>query len=543
MLAEEVKQFLHGEVLSDTNTLKHYSRDASLFEITPEAVVFPKNADDIKHLVRFAQQRRKGKKISLTARAAGTDMSGGPLNNSLILDVTKHLNYIGPIRNNAITVEPGAFYRDFEKATLKKGLLLPPYPASRELCALGGMIANNAGGEKSLRYGKVIDYVTKLNVILSDGNEYTFKPLTTTQLNKKLKQRDFEGQIYRKTHHLLNKHYTLVQQARPDVSKNSSGYNLWDVWDKKTFDLTKLFVGSQGTLGIITKANIKLVKTKPHAGMVVIFCNDMESVTNIISTVLPMQPSSFESFDDYSLKLALKFFPGFLSLMGAANIFTLAVKFLPEFLLVLRGGLPKLTLLIEFEEDTAAAARRKVDTLRRILTSFPVRTKGMYTRQASQKYWLIRRESFNILRNKLRNKQSAPFIDDFIINPLDMNTFMPQLTRILQKYNLTYTIIGHIGNGNFHIIPLMVLGDEHERQIIPQISEEVYKLILRYNGSITAEHNDGLIRSPYLQKMYGKRVYALFKDIKNIFDPHNIFNPGKKVFCNLHYSLEHIKRS
>src|SRR3989344_4064334 len=180
---------------NDPKVLEAYSRDASIFKVMPKHVSYPKNSDEIKELVKYAKEHNE----SLTARAAGTDMTGGPLSESIIVDVTRHMNKIGPILKSdlSISVEPGVFYRDFEKNTLSQGLILPCYPASKDLCALGGMIANNCGGEKTLRYGKMENFVLESKFIFSDGNEYTVEPLSRVALDTKMAQGDFEGNLYK----------------------------------------------------------------------------------------------------------------------------------------------------------------------------------------------------------------------------------------------------------------------------------------------------------------------------------------------------------
>ena len=554
VLGDELTGIIEGEVLSDDASRKAYSRDASLFEVTPEVVVLPKNVQDVKRVVRLvSQQKSSSPSLSVTGRSAGTDMTGGPLTESIVLDFIKYFNHIkevgkslnlnGTDADGYAVVEPGVFYRDFEKATLAQGFLLPSYPASREICAMGGIVNNNSGGEKSLVYGKTQDYVTKLRVVLSDGEEHELKPLTIKELEEKERLTNFEGEIYSSMHDLLEKNYNVVQRARPRVSKNSSGYNLWDVWNRKTFDLTKLFVGSQGTLGITTEATFRLVRTKPRSGMLVVFLEDLTNLVEIIHAVLPLKPTSFESFDDHTLRLALKFFTGFLKLLGARNLFALGFRFLPEFLMVVRGGLPKLVLLIEFEEDSQEEVHRKIGELEKKLTPFNLRMRRAETKEEAKKYWAIRRESFNLLRHKVKNMQTAPFIDDFVVDPEKLPEFLPKLYVLLDKYKLLYTIAGHVGNGNFHIIPLMTLANESDRAKIKPAADEVFDLILKYDGSLTGEHNDGLIRSPYLRKAYGDEVYALFEEVKHIFDPQNIFNPGKKVGADLEYALQHLKRS
>ena len=200
-MLEEIKNIIKGEVSSDEKELASHSRDASIFEIKPKLVVYPKDSEDIKNLVKWVDKNKDSdKELSLTARSGGTDMSGGTLNNSVIVDFSAHLNRINDVGNDYAVVEPGVFYRDFEKETLKKNLLLPSYPASREICTVGGMVANNSGGEKSLRYGKTENYVQELSVVLSDGEEYLLKALTLKELEQKKSQDNFEGVIHRQMH-------------------------------------------------------------------------------------------------------------------------------------------------------------------------------------------------------------------------------------------------------------------------------------------------------------------------------------------------------
>ncbi len=545
MIAEELKKIVKGEVEWDETILQKYSHDASFLEVKPEAVVFPKDTEDVKNLVKFAREKKEqGMDISLTPRSAGTDMTGGPLTEKIVVEFTRYFNHIKEIGEGYAIAEPGVYYRDFEKETLKKGYFLPSYPASREICAVGGMAANNSGGEKNLKYGKTENYILELKVVLSDGEEYAIKPLADMELTAKMQLQNFEGEFYRNIYSLVVENQEVLKDAKPAVSKNSAGFYLWNVYDKEkgVFDLTKLFTGSQGTLGIITEIKFRLVKPEPYSGLLVIFMKDLKEVGEIVNEVLKFEPTSFETFDDHTFKLAMKYFADFLKKMFAKNIIHLALKFLPEFLMMMTYGIPKLVLLAEFEEKEQKIVEQKIEELKKKLGKFKVKMKVAWTKEEAQKYWLMRRESFNLLREKVKDKKTAPFIDDVIVKPEKLPEFLPKLYEILDKYQLLYTVAGHAGDGNFHIIPLMNLSEEKERAKIPVVAEEVYKLVLDFKGSITAEHNDGLIRSPYLKQMYGEKVYKLFEETKKIFDPLNIFNPRKKVGASLSYTLEHIRR-
>lgn len=550
---DDVKQKLaqagfSGELDDSAATRDFYSHDASLFEIKPQLVAFPKDARDVERIVKaVADLKPRLPRLSLTGRSAGTDMAGGAINDSIILDFTRHMNEVVHVTRTSATTQPGVYYRDFEKRTLQHGVLFPSYPASRDLAAMGGIINNNSGGEKSLEYGKTEDFVTELKVVFADGVERVVKPLTKTELDKKMKQKDFEGKIYREIFELCEKHYDTIKAAKPHVSKNSMGYLLWRVWDRETgiFDLTKLIVGSEGTLGMVTEGSFRLVPARPHSGLLVLFLRNIDSLGELIPKVLTYKPATFESFDDATLWLSIRFMPSFLKLLGWKRFIHLLITLVPDGLQLLRG-IPKLILMIEFNGETEEEVRRKVHALHADLAHYRARYEinGFEedpSEGKSEKFWLMRRYSFQLLRSKVKDKHTAPFIDDLIVNPQYLTAFLPGIRKIIKKYKLFATIAGHMGDGNFHIIPLMKLEDKKERAKLLPAMKEVNNLVLKYHGSLSGEHNDGLVRGPWLEKQYGKEVYELFRQAKHIMDPGNIFNPHKKADASWEYSFSHIR--
>jgi FAD/FMN-containing dehydrogenase len=549
MLTDEIKFFLHGDVAVDDASLEAASRDYSIFKVRPEIIVFPKDVEDLKNLVAFVKKKKAaGENISLTGRSAGTDMTGGPLTTGIVVSFTKYFNHIVEIGSDETKVEPGVYFRDLEKELTARGLLYPAFPASKDLCALGGMVNNNSGGEKTLAYGKTEDYVRAIKMVMSDGEEHTLWPLSGPSLDAKLKENGFEGELFRKLYRLLDEHYDEIKAAKPDVSKNSAGYYLWNVWDRETgiFDITKLIVGSQGTFGLLTEAKLGLVPLKKHSRMAVVFLKDLRWVAELVEQVLPFHPESIESYDDKTMEVAVKLWRQVIRSMKG-NVIALGLRFLPEMWMVLTGGMPKMIVLIELtgddERSLDADLAKLVASIRKFAaTHAGVRVRSLRNEKEEEKYWTIRRESFALLHNNTTGRDTAPFIEDFIVKPEYMPEVLPKVNAILDRYrkDLIYTIAGHPGNGNFHIIPLMNLNDERVRALIPKISEEVYRLVIDRHGSITAEHNDGLIRTPYLEEMYGRNITELFAETKKIFDPENIFNPGKKVNGDLAYSIAHI---
>ncbi len=534
-----------GAVDESASAKDFYSHDASLFEVRPELVVFPKNSDDVKALVRSViKDRKNDPNLSITARSAGTDMSGGAINESIIADFTKHFDKVISMTAKSAVAQPGVYYRDFEKQSLKYGALLPSYPASRDLCTIGGMVNNNAGGEKSLEFGKTDNFVTELSVVLADGNEYKVRPLNRKELDAKMKQKNFEGDLYRQTYELLEENYDVLRAAKPNVSKDSTGYHLWNIWDREAgiFDLTKLFVGAQGTLGLTTEMKFKLIKAPKHSGTLVIFLRDLRDLGKMINAVMEHKPATFEGFDNHTLMLSFRLFFSFHKLIGWSETIKLAFKLIPDALMLFRG-VPKMVLLVEFNGDTPGEVAQRVHDLRMDLGEFNHDSlfEEDETESKAKKFWIMRRASFKLLREKVKDKHTAPYIDDLVVNPEHLPQFLPKLRKILKKYKLLATIAGHMGDGNFHVIPLMKLEDPKERAKLEPSMKEVNELILKYGGSLSGEHNDGLVRGPWLEEMYGKRVVKLFRDVKHIYDPENIFNPHKKADASWDYSFSKIR--
>lgn len=536
----------NGDVDTTAASRDFFSHDASMFEIVPEAILSPKDSADVKALVSYINEakRQHNRHISITARSAGTDMGGGAINESLLLNMTKYFNRILNVDEEHAHAQPGVYYRDFEKETLKYGALMPSYPASRDLCTIGGMVANNSGGEKSLEFGKTEKFVTELSVVLADGNEYVVKPLNKTQLDKKMKQNDYEGKLYKGVYELIESNYDAIKAAKPKVSKDSTAYHIWNVWDRETgiFDLNQIIIGSQGTLGIITDIHFRLVPAPKHSGTLVVFLRDITQLGELINVVLQHKPATFEGFDNYTLMLSFKLFYYFHKTLGWLGMAKLGLQLLPNALMLFRG-IPKMVLLIEFNGASPQEVAAKVHQMHLDLKPFD--SKETYeedeTEIKAKKFWIMRRESFNLLRKKVHDKHTAPFIDDLVVPPEHLPEFLPKLRSILNKYKLLATVAGHMGDGNFHVIPLMKIEEASERAKLTPCMKEVNELVLSYGGSLSGEHNDGMTRGPWLEQMYSKDMMKVFRQVKNIFNPDNMFNPHKKTDAKWAFSMSHLR--
>lgn len=542
---DEIKTQFQGEILTDWDTRHAYSRDASIFEMTPACVARPKNVQDLKTLVNWvAKNKSRHPELSITARAAGTDMSGGAINDSIIADMAAHFGRIEMFGPDYAVVRPGVFYHDFEAESLKRNLLLPCHPASKALTTLGGMAANNSGGGKSFIYGQAKDYIEEIRAVLADGNEYVFGELDNSQLEQKLRLPGFEGELYRGVFRLLRDNYELLQKAKPKTLGNASGYLLWEVWNKNTFNLAKLFAGSQGTLGIITKIKYRLVRPKAFSELAVIKLNSLARLGEAVACLRSYHPESLEGFDRQVLKAVLRFLPALTKKMEGSRLKNWHA-FVPEIFKRLTGTLPKMVLLAEFAGNNHKEVLQKMVLLEKELYSkFRFKAKFATSKREMQKYAILRQENLNLLRQRGKKEFAASFIDDLIVPPSATEDFLPRLEAILGQYpKLKYAMTGQLGDGNFHILPQVDFSNPKHRAVLPHLAEKIYDLVLQFGGSLSAQHNDGLIRTPFLEKMYGHEIIKLFAETKRIFDPQNIFNPGKKTGHSLAESLGRVKRS
>ncbi len=540
---QQLAKLISGAVITDPKRRSDYSRDASIYEMQPDVVLQPKNTKDVEKIVSFvAKNKSNYPTLGITPRAAGTDMSGAAIGNSIVLDMTKYFNKIHGLEGSILHTDPGVYVRDIDPLLKKHGYMLGSAPASRALCTIGGMVGNNAGGEQSLRFGNTERWVRAMNVVLADGKSYTVVPLNKKQLDQKMKQNTFEGRLYKSVYELIENNYDLIKNARPKVNKNSMGYSLWDTWDRETgiFDLTRVLSGSQGTLGVITDLKIENLPAPKHTGLLLAYVKSDKKLGDIIAKVMKHQPSTFEGFDDITFNLGVKYFTQFRKQMGTKE-WLKQQAWLLRTVAKFKAHLPNIVLMIEFEGETKDEVYKKIGKMAEDLKPFKLRMDIEGDEEASAPFWAIRRASLALLRNRVKDKYASPFIDDMTVQPKYLPQFLPKVRRIIRKYKLPATLAGHFGDGNFHIIPLMDIVHEKDQAKLEPVMRELIPIVLQYNGTMAGEHNDGMVRGPWLPAVFGDNVYQIFKELKDIFDPQNIFNPHKKTDASWDYSMEHIR--
>lgn len=542
-IIQKLRHTLAGDVHTDARTRQAMSRDASIYELYPDVVIAPKTDTDVEKIVRLVSQNKSAfPSLAITPRSAGTCMSGGAIGSSLLLDMTMYFHKVHEPKGRLLNVQPGVYMRDIDPILTKHQLMLGSVPASRMLCTIGGMVGNNAGGEQSLRYGNTQNWVRSIDVVLADGHTYTIKPLTKKQLDVKMKLDTFEGKLYKNTFELIEANYDRIKNARPHVNKNSMGYNLWDVWDRGTqvFDLTQLFAGSQGTLGVITDLTMEAVPKPKHTGLLLAYLSSPKKLGEIIPAVMRHNPATFEGFDDITFSLGIKYFSTFKKQLGLKE-WARQQRWLLRSVARFKGHIPSIVLMVEFEGETKEEVYDKISRLHDDLKPFKLRMDIEGDEDASAPFWQIRRASLALLRNRVKDKYASAFIDDMTVQPQYLPEFLPKVRKVIRKYKLPATLAGHFGDGNFHIIPLMDIENPKDQAKLEPAMRELIPIVLSYNGTMAGEHNDGMVRGPWLPAIFGDEMYRLFKQTKEIFDPQYIFNPHKKTDASWDYSMDHIR--
>ncbi len=534
-VAHYLQEHVQGEVMTAADARKYFSTDGSIFSVTPSVVVYPRAESDVRKVARFTWQlAERGRAIPITARGAGTDQSGGALGSGIMLVFPAHLHRIIEFdgKSGTVVVEPGINYGKLQQTLLTHDRYLPPFPASIEYSTIGGAIGNNAGGERSLKYGTTVDYVNSLRVVLANGEVIETRRLSKRELGKKLGLSTLEGEIYRSLDKLIEENHKLLDNLKLQTTKNAAGYALADVkLADGSFDLTPLIVGSQGTLGIVTQATLQTEDHTPTSTLVLAFFSDLQHATKAIDEIrkMPDLPAAIEMVDGNLLKTVDTINPNLLK--GAID-----------------KPFPKIALLIEFDENERQQKKLTKKTLK-ILDKYASDIEVELDPLKQDQLWRIRHASAAVVAHSQGSKKALPVIDDGIVPPEKLHEYMTALYALFKKYNLPVAIWGHAGDANIHMQPFLDLGQVGDRQIVMKLMDEYYNLIISLGGSTSGQQNDGRLRAPYLEKLYGAEVYQLFQEVKKIFDPHGILNPGVKIGVSLadmksqmrtNYSMEHL---
>ncbi len=528
-LFKHLEEALAGDISTTNDDLEYYSTDGGVFELTPTAIVFPKDTNDVSTMVKIvdAVHQNGSDKISLTARGNGTDQGGGPINTGIIVDFMRYMNQILEIGDDYVVVQPGCLYGRLQTELKKKGRYIPAYPASIEICTIGGAVANNSAGEKTVKYGATRKYVEAIQIVLSDGSVTWVHALTQHQLEQKIQQDNLEGAIYRKMYKLIKENNDTIHNDHPHVTKESSGYALWKVMQQGHFNLAEIVVGSQGTLCMITAIRLRTI---PYP--------DPSKITLLVSYYDSLEQAGQAALELHELK------PSALEIVDK-NLIDLVNKQKPE---LLEGLLPKsrdpaVILLCEFDDADDTIRLKKEKEADAITDKYSYDERIRHTQAGEEQMWKLRRSAAAVMWTIPGKKKALPIIEDGTVPPEKLTEFITRAYEIFEKHDLEIAIWGHAGDADLHMQPFMDLSKASERKKLFKVTDDFYNMVHELGGTAAGEHNDSLIRAAYRPLMFGPDMEKLFNQVKDIFDPENMLNPHKKVGVDFNYIKKHLRHS
>lgn len=535
-VAHYLQEHVVGEVMTGADARRYFATDCSIFTLAPAIVMYPRSENDVRKAARFTWQlAERGRIIPMTARGLGTDQSGAALGNGIMLVFPAHMNRILEYNGKSgdVSVEPGINYGKLQQTLHTHNRFLPPYPASLEYSSIGGAVANNAGGERSIKYGSTRDFVKRLRLVLANGEVIETGRLNRRELNKKLGLNSMEGEIYRQLDSLLDENRDLVKTSILPVSKNSAGYALADIKRKDgSFDITPLIVGSQGTLGLISEITLETEPHTPSTTLIMLFADDLNVAQEIISEFTKSKdlPAVIEMVDSHLLEFVQAHNPTLLN--G-----------------IIEPPFQKIALFVEFDNVSDRVQKRLTKRAIKILNRLNVVYKVETDNEQKQQLWKIRQAASTVLAHDEAGAKPLPVIEDGVVPPERLKEFIEGIYDLFNAYHLPVSLWGHAGNANLHVQPLINLGQVGDRQKMFKLVEDYYSMVMRLGGSTTGQHGDGRLRAPYLEQLYGPEVYELFRKVKQIFDPYNTLNPGVKIGVTMEdikplvrqeYNLSHL---
>lgn len=515
-VAHYLQEHIAGEVMTGADARKYFSTDTSIFALTPAMIVYPRTESDVRKTARFTWQlAERGRVIPITARGLGTDQSGAALGEGILLVFPAHMNRVLELdgKTGSVTVEPGINYGKLQQTLHSHHRFLPPFPSSLEYSTVGGAIANNASGEKTVKYGNTREYVKSLRIVLANGEVIETKRISKRELSKKLGMATFEGEIYRSIDALLDESGHILKEFNLRVTKNSAGYALSEVKRKDgSFDLTPLIVGSQGTLAIVTEATLDTVPHNPDTTLIAALVEDLQVAQELIADLrkLPEIPSAIEIVDDKLLNFVHHYNPN--QLKGILD---------PPF--------SKLVVLIEFDNHNERTQKRMTKKTTKILQKYQIPYRLENEAQKKEELWQIRHSAASIVAYSEGGSKALPIIEDGIVPQDKFKEYIDAVYALFERHGLRAAFWGHGGDANLHMQPLLDLGQVGDRQKVFKLMDEYYRIVIEMGGSITGEHGDGRLRGPYVRALFGNEIYEVFRKVKNAFDPYGTLNPGVKI--------------
>ena len=509
-IAAELAKRLEGDVHFDRTSRMLYSTDASMYQIEPIGVVVPRHKGDVQAVIEIANRFS----VPVLPRGGGTSLAGQTVGHAIVLDFSKYMQNVLEVNREELwcRVQPGLVQDELNAYVRPMGLQFGPDTSTSNRATIGGMIGNNSAGAHSLTYGKTLDHVLDLTVLLSDGTEVVLKDLTAESLEDKRRAETLEGRIYREIGRLAQEHRSEILARYPRIMRRVSGYNLDEFTKFQPFNLSRILVGSEGTLGVVVEARMRLVpKPKWTALDVIHFEDDIEAL-EASQAILETRPYALESTDKMILNLA------------RGNIEQSRKLGFVQ-------GNPDSLLMVEYAGDTADAVKEQVYKLEELRKARRIGYAASlaFKPEEVKAIWGVRKAGLGLLLGTKGDKKPIAFVEDTAVEPAKLPEFIKRFREILTSHDATAGYYGHCSVGCMHIRPLINLKEPSEVKKMVSIADEISDLVLEFNGALSGEHGDGLARSHFNKKLFGPVLYEAFRQVKSAFDPKNLMNPGKIV--------------
>lgn len=506
----ELKKRVEGDIYFDRYSRLLYSTDASIYQIEPIGVVVPRHKGDVQAVVELANKFS----VPVLPRGGGTSLAGQTVGHALVLDFSKYMQNVLEVNQEELwcRVQPGLVQDELNAYVRSMGLQFGPDTSTSNRATIGGMIGNNSAGAHSLTYGKTLDHVIELTVLLSDGSEVVLKELSSDALEGKSQADSLEGRVHREVARLAQEHRSEILARYPKIMRRVSGYNLDEFIKPQPFNLSRILVGSEGTLGTVVEAKMRLVpKPKWTALDVIHFDDDLEAL-RASQVILETAPYALESTDKMILNLA------------RGNI-------VQSQRLGFVQGNPSSLLMVEYAGDTEAQVKEQVYKLEEVRKAQHIGYAATlaFKPEEVKAVWGVRKAGLGLLLGTKGDKKPIAFVEDTAVAPAKLPEFIKRFREIITRHDAIAGYYGHCSVGCMHIRPLIDLKEASEMKKMVSIADAISDLVLEFNGAMSGEHGDGLARSHFNQKLFGAVLYEAFRQVKRVFDPKNLMNPGKIV--------------
>ena len=482
---------IKGEVLSDEYSLGLYSTDASFYQIKPIVVVLPMDDADVKIAIGVARKHQ----LKILPRGGGTSLAGQTVGEAMVLDFSKYMNKILEVnvQERWVKVQPGLVRDELNDAMAKHGLHFAPDPATSSRANVGGMVGNNSSGTKSILYGKTVDHVLEAKVLLADGTELLLKDFSKEEYHQKAQQQNREGEIYRNFQGLIDQHHEEIKQRFPKVMRRVGGYNLDEFVYTDHWNLAKLITGSEGTLAATLELKLNLEPLPKFKSVVVVHFAELIESIEAVQPMLAYQPSAVEIIDRTVLRLSKE---------------NLTTKQHSHFI----DGDPAAILIVEFYGDTyESVIQRPTDMIQELKQkgfgyAYPLFPAG----KEYDDVWAFRKKGLGLMMGIKGEKKALSFIEDSAIPTEVLPEYIDQVLKICEKHNTEVSMYAHASVGVIHVQPLLDLRDAQDIENLKNITDETFDLVVKYGGSWSGEHGDGLVRSAYNERFFGETVVSGF---------------------------------